>query len=162
MSDPTALPNFPPPADEHPLRGRVLDVLKDLGINPDIDNDGDVAFVVGEPRQQLFARCLDGDLSVLRVFGQWALGGPVPDDALERLQRANDFTLQLNVAKVGIAGGNLIVTCDHVVLPGADLSMLVQLSIDLVMQVVNAFYGSWQQGRHESGDLPGAPGDGGQ
>ena len=37
MSDPTSLPNFPPPADEHPLRGRVLDVLKDLGLNPNID-----------------------------------------------------------------------------------------------------------------------------
>ena len=60
MTDPTSLPNFPPPADEHPLRGRVLDVVKDLGINPDIDADGDVAFVLGDPPPQLFVRGPDG------------------------------------------------------------------------------------------------------
>ena len=62
MSDPTSLPNFPPPADEHPLRGRVLDVLKDHQLDPNIDADGDVAFMIGEPPQQLFVRCQDGDL----------------------------------------------------------------------------------------------------
>jgi hypothetical protein len=156
MTDPTALPNFPPPPDEHPLRGRVLDVCEDLGILPSIDSDGDVAFTVGDPPQQLFVRCFDGEVPVMRVFGQWQLGAPVPDDALARLERCNDFTLQLNVAKVGIAGGNLIATCEHVVLPGVDLSALFQLSVDLVVQVVGAFYGSWDQGRHE------APEDGGQ
>lgn len=55
MTDPTALPNFPPPSDEHPLRGRVLDALQDLGIEPVIDSDGDVAFQVGEPSQQLLS-----------------------------------------------------------------------------------------------------------
>ena len=46
MTDPASLPNFPPPADEHPLRGRVLDVLQDLEVQPDIDADGDVTFTV--------------------------------------------------------------------------------------------------------------------
>ena len=69
MTDPTALPNFPPPADEHPLRGRVLDVLQDLEIKPSIDSDGDVAFQVGDPVQQLFVRCQDGDFPVMRIFG---------------------------------------------------------------------------------------------
>ena len=86
MSDPTSLPNFPPPADEHPLRGRVLDVLKDLGLNPNIDGDGDVAFMIGEPPQQLFVRCLDGDWPVMRIFGQWLIGEQVPDDLYLRLQ----------------------------------------------------------------------------
>src|SRR5215204_5054518 len=54
MTDPTSLPNFPPPADEHPLRGRVLDVLVDLGLRPNLDADGDVAFTANE--QQLFIR----------------------------------------------------------------------------------------------------------
>ena len=49
MTDPTSLPNFPPPADEHPLRGRVLDILVDLGLAPNLDTDGDVAFTVRGP-----------------------------------------------------------------------------------------------------------------
>ena len=57
MSDPTSLPNFPPPPSEHPLRGRVLDILLDEGFQPDIDSDGDVAFKV--QGQQLFVRCLE-------------------------------------------------------------------------------------------------------
>ena len=115
MTDPTALPNFPPPADEHPLRGRMLDVINDLGTLPVIDDDGDIAITLGEPPQQLFVRCTDGDLPIFRVFGQWVIGDAAPEDDLVRLERCNDFTLQLNVAKVGIANGNLIVTADHVV-----------------------------------------------
>ncbi len=144
MTDPTSLPNFPPPADEHPLRGRVLDVIKDLGINPVIDDDGDVAFAVGEPPQQLFVRCHDGDFPVMRVFGQWQISAPAPDDHLERLERCNDFTLQLNLAKVGIANGNLVVTCDHLVRPETDLTTLFQLTVDLIMQVVTAWFSSFQ------------------
>lgn len=150
MTDPTSLPNFPPPADEHPLRGRVLDVVKDLGINPDIDPDGDVAFVLGDPPQQLFVRCHDGDYPVMRVFGQWQISPPVPQDPFEQLQRCNDFTLQLNVAKVGIVGGNLVVCCDHLVTPDTDLSELFKVTVDLLMQVVGAWFGSWQEGRHEA------------
>ena len=153
MTDPTALPNFPPPADEHPLRGRVLDVLQDLGIEPAIDSDGDVAFTVGEPAQRLFARCQDGDFPVMRIFGQWEIGAPAPDDEFARLSRCNDVNLEWQVAKVGIAGGNLVVTTDQVVMPGADLGQLFQLSVTLVLQVVGAGYGSWDQGRD---DAPGA------
>lgn len=143
MTDPTALPNFPPPADEHPLRGRVLDVVKDLGINPDIDTDGDVAFTVGEPPQQLFVRCQDGDYPIMRVFGQWLIGDQVPDDELVRLRRCNDFTLQLNLAKVGLSGGNLVVTAEHLVGPDSDLSTLFQVTVDLLLQVVGAWHQSF-------------------
>ena len=148
MSDPTALPNFPPPPDEHPLRGRVLDVIQDLGLAPAIDDDGDVAFTVDG--QSMFARCQEGDLPIMRVFGQWLIGDHVPDDLMVRLQRCNDFTLQLNIAKVGIANGNLIVTADHVVTEATDLSTLFQLTVNLLMQVVSAWFGSWDQGRHEA------------
>ena len=128
-------------------------MLQDLEIKPSIDSDGDVAFQVGDPVQQLFVRCQDGDFPVMRIFGQWQIGAPAPDDALARLQRCNDVNLQWQVAKVGIAGDNLIVTCDQVVLPGVDLNRLVQLSVTLVLQVVGAWYGSWDQGRD---DAPGA------
>ena len=128
-------------------------MLQDLEIKPSIESDGDVAFQVGDPVQQLFVRCQDGDFPVMRIFGQWQIGAPAPDDALARLQRCNDVNLQWQVAKVGIAGDNLIVTCDQVVLPGVDLNRLVQLSVTLVLQVVGAWYGSWDQGRD---DAPGA------
>ena len=48
MTDPASLPNFPPPADEHPLRGRVLDVLQDLEVQPDIHADGDVTSTLND------------------------------------------------------------------------------------------------------------------
>ena len=52
MTEPTSLPNFPPPPSERPLRGRVLDALIDEGFEPNIDDDGDVAFTMQD--QQLF------------------------------------------------------------------------------------------------------------
>ncbi len=143
MSDPTSLPNFPPPADEHPLRGRVLDVLKDVGLDPNIDADGDVAFTIGEPAQQLFVRCQDGDFPVMRIFGQWMIGEQVPQDALTRLQRSNDFTLQLNLVKVGIANDNLVVTGEHVVTDGVDISTLFQITVNLIMEVVQMWHASF-------------------
>lgn len=143
MSDPTSLPNFPPPADEHPLRGRVLDALKDLGLAPDIDADGDVAFTVGEPEQQLFVRCQDGDFPIMRIFGQWMISDKVPSDPLIRLQRCNDFSLQLNLVKVGIANDNLIVSGEHVVPMGTDIPMLVQITVNIIMEVVQMWHTSF-------------------
>lgn len=141
MSDPTALPNFPPPPDEHPLRGRILDVIQDLGLAPAIDDDGDVAFTVDG--QSMFARCQDGDLPIMRVFGQWLIGDHVPDDLMVRLQRCNDFTLQLISAKTGLSGDNLVVTSEHVITPGADLSVLFQVSVNVVLQAVALWNGSF-------------------
>ncbi len=143
MSDPTSLPNFPPPADEHPLRGRVLDALKDLGLDPDIDADGDVAFTVGEPAQQLFVRCQDGDFPIMRIFGQWMISDRVPPDPQIRLQRCNDFSLQLNLVKVGIANDNLIVSGEHVVPMGTDIPMLVQITVNIIMEVVQMWHTSF-------------------
>jgi hypothetical protein len=158
MSDPTSLPNFPPPADEHPLRGRVLDVLKDLGLNPNIDGDGDVAFMIGEPPQQLFVRCLDGDWPVMRIFGQWLIGEQVPDDLYLRLQRCNDFSLQLNLAKVGIANNNLVVSVEHVVTMETDISALFQISVNLIMEVVQMWHASFQTPPEGSDGVEGVEG----
>ena len=90
MTDPTSLPNFPPPANEHPLRGRVLDALIDQSLAPNVDNDGDVAFTVQD--QQLFVRCTEGDFQIMRVFGQWAISDAVPSDPLARLATCNEIT----------------------------------------------------------------------
>jgi hypothetical protein len=138
MTDPTSLPNFPPPSEEHPLRGRVLDALMDEGFRPDIDDDGDVAFKV--QGQQLFVRCMEGDFTIMRVFGQWQIGDDVPQDELTQLQACNDLTLRLNVVKAGIANGTLVVTGEHVVAPETELKTLLQVTIQLVLSAVHMWH----------------------
>lgn len=138
MTDPTSLPNFPPPPDEHPLRGRVLDALIDMGLAPDIDSDGDVAFTVQD--QQLFVRCTEGDFPIMRLFGQWALGEQVPSDPLVQLQACNELSLQLNIVKTGIANGTLVVTGEHLVPSQGDVRVLVEISIQLVLAGVQMWH----------------------
>ena len=138
MTDPTSLPNFPPPPDEHPVRGRVLDVLVDLGLQPNIDADGDVAFTVND--QQLFVRCSLGDVEVIRVFGQWQVQEDLLGDRLKLHETCNELNLNMNCVKSGIAGTTLVVTGEHLVTPGADLSTLVQVSIQVILSGVHIWH----------------------
>lgn len=138
MTDPTSLPSFPPPADEHPLRGRVLDALQDEGFRPDLDADGDVSFKA--EGQQLFVHCTEGDVPVLRVFGQWQIGEDLPQDELAQLQAANDLTLRLNIVKCGLSNGTLVVTGEHIVTPESDVRGLLQLSTQLVLTAVHLWH----------------------
>ncbi len=154
MTDPTSLPNFPPPPDEHPLRGRVLDLI-DQGLNPDIDSDGDVAFTVQD--QQLFVRCTEGDFQIMRVFGQWAISDAVPADPMLRLQVCNDLTLQLNIVKAGIANGTLVVTGEHVVTPQTDVNALVAVTTQLVLAGVQMWHERIMGGGHDGGPGSGQP-----
>jgi hypothetical protein len=127
MTDPTSLPNFPPPPDEHPLRGRVLDVLVDLGLAPNLDNDGDVAFTVNE--QQLFVRCSEGEVEIMRVFGQWQIQDDLLGDRLLLHETCNELNLNMNCVKTGVAGSTLVVIGEHLATPGADLNTMLQVSI---------------------------------
>lgn len=138
MTDPTSLPNFPPPADEHPLRGRVLDVLTDLQVGPNIDGDGDVAFTVND--QQLFVRCTEGDVEILRLFGQWQIQDDLLGDRLKLHETCNEINLHMNHVKTGIAGNTLVVTGEHIVTPGAQLAALVQVSIQVVLSAVHIWH----------------------
>lgn len=138
MTDPAALPNFPPPPSEHPLRGRVLDALIDMQLRPDIDPDGDVAFTVSE--QQLFVRCVEADLTVMRTFGQWQMADPVPDDLPTQLAACNDVNLSMNFVKTGIANDTLVVTSDHLVRPGDDVPGILQVSIQVVLSGVHLWH----------------------
>jgi hypothetical protein len=138
MTDPTSLPNFPPPSSEHPLRGRVLDALIDEGFEPNIDPDGDVAFTVQE--QQLFVRCMEGDFTVMRIFGQWQVGDDVPQDELSQLKACNELTLRLNVVKAGIANGTLVVTGEHVIAPETDVKALLMVTTQLVLSAVHMWH----------------------
>lgn len=138
MTDPASLPNFPPPPDEHPLRGRVLDALVDLGVAPNIDGDGDVAFTVND--QQLFVRCSEGDVEIMRVFGQWQIQEDLLGDRGKLFETCNELNLNLNCVKSGIAGTTLVVTGEHVVTPGAQLSTLVQVSIQVILSGVHIWH----------------------
>ncbi len=138
MTDPTALPDFPPPASEHPLRGRVLDVLMDEGYRPDIDGDGDVALKV--QGQQVYVRCTEGEVTILRVFGQWRLGETVGGDELARLRACNSVTGRLSVAKTTLADGILVASAEHVVTSATPLAQIVTTSLELVLTAVNLWH----------------------
>ena len=138
MTDPTSLPNLPPPPSEHPLRGRVLDALLDEGFEPTIDDDGDVAFTVQD--QQLFVRCMEGDFTIMRVFGQWQIGADVPQDPLTQLMACNELTLRLNVVKAGIANETLVVTGEHVVGADTDVKGLLMVTTQLVLSAVHMWH----------------------
>ena len=159
MTDPTSLPNFPPPPDEHPHRGRVLDALIDQGLAPDIDGDGDVAFTAQD--QQLFVRCSEGDFQIMRLFGQWAIGDAVPSDPLKRLETCNELTLQLNIVKAGLANDTLVVTAEHVVTPQSDVPTLVAVSVQLVLAGVQMWHERIMGGGPDAGPGAGQPAPGG-
>lgn len=138
MTDPTSLPSFPPAADEHPLRDRIVAALEEDGFRPEIDPDGDVSFKV--EGQQLFVHCTEGELPVMRVFGQWQIGPDLPQDQLAWYKAANDLSLRLNVAKVGINNGTLVVTCEHIIRPETTVMPYVQLSYQLVLSGVQMWH----------------------
>ena len=141
MTDPTSLPNFQPHLPGGPpngaakndalVRDRILAVLADLGLEAKVDNDGDLEFVVNE--QTLFARVAEGEIPLVRFFGQWQL----------RLARCNDMTLQLNIVKMCLVQESLVVSAEHVVPEWADLKLLTPLSINHILQAVQFFFQSW-------------------
>jgi hypothetical protein len=138
VTDPTSLPSFPPPEDEHPLRGRVLDALLDEGYRPDVDEDGDVAVRV--QGQQLFVRCMDTVPPLMRVFGQWMIGDDVPGDELLRLQAANAVTGTLNLVKATVFDDRLVIAVDLVVAESLDLRALLTATLDAVLGSVQTWH----------------------
>lgn len=156
MTDPTSLPNFQPhlptagadgaPQSDTPARDRIYQVLVANNLDVKVDDDGDLEFVIVDnegTRTTLFARVAEGDLALVRFFGQWQLQEPVSPDRNERLARCNDFTLQLNLVKVTLVQDSLVVSAEHVLTPNADLDILVPLSINHILQSVGFFFQSW-------------------
>lgn len=156
MTDPTALPNFPPPADVRPLRGRVLDALQDLTFEPDLDNQGDVAFTAAE--HKLFVRVIDSEkFDIMRTFGQWQISDRIPADMETRLNACNDVTLGMNLVKAGIAGGNLILTIEQVVAKKENPKAKLSISVGLLVQAVALWHKNVIV--KSGGELPRAEGD---
>ncbi len=121
------------------MRDRVVAALKELDLTPDVDQDGDVAFVFQD--QQMFIRATEEDAEIVRVFGQWRLVAPVPEDRLERLEVCNDVNVAFNVVKTALADETLLVTSEHLLPQGADLRGLFSITIPLVLHAV----GLWHQ-----------------
>lgn len=138
MTDPTALPDFAAPLEAASLRSAVLEVFTADGIPAEIDGDGDVSYQIED--QTLFVRCSEGDVPVMRVLGQWQIGDEISSDELTRLRAATEVSLRLNMAKVGVENGLVIAVCDHVVMPGADIRGLLQLSTQLDLTAVQLWH----------------------
>lgn len=139
MSDPTSLPNFPPPPQDRPLTGRVLDALQDLQMSPNLDQQGDVAFQVQE--QKLFVKVISGEqFDIMRVFGQWQVSGSVPDDLFTRLNGCNDVTLGVNLVKAGIANGNLVLAVEQIVARNEPPKAKVQIATGLILQALQLWH----------------------
>jgi len=132
------MPSFPPPPDEHPLRGRVLDALIDVGMRPSIDSDGDVAVRLQD--QVLFVRCTDSTPPLMRVFGFWRIDLDEEVDELTRLRAANAVTGALNLVKVTIIEDRLSVAVDLVAGDDLDLPSLLAATLDAVLGSVHSWH----------------------
>ena len=106
-------------------------MLVDLGLQPNLDNDGDVAFTVND--QQLFVRCSEGEVEIMRVFGQWQIQEDMLADRLHLHETCNELNLNMNCVKTGVAGSTLVVIGEHLTTPGADLSTMLQVSIQVIL-----------------------------
>jgi hypothetical protein len=138
MTDPTSLPSFPPPPDDHPLRGRVLDALIDEGNQPALDDKGNV--VVTVKGQRLLVRCVEGELPMMRVFGQWRIGQSVPADELTRLKVSSELTTRLNLVKVGVQDDVLVVAMDLLVPGDTPLRPVLRSSFVALLNAVRLWH----------------------
>ena len=157
-------PSYPPPADApRPLRGRVLDALLDEGLDPDVDDDGDVSYRLRG--QQLFVRCIDagsggpsrtrGGAPLARVFGQWRLGDSVPAQELARLRATNEVTSRFDLVKASVHDDVLLVVVDLVVHGDPPLRSMLASASTGVLAAVRAWHavagGRLPGGREEEG-----------
>lgn len=147
MTDPTALPNFgqPTPAAggdgaSASLTDKVVGVLNGFGFNPQIDSDGDVMYTVED--QNLFVRVMEGEIDLVRLFGQWQITDDITSDLAKRLNAANDVTLSLNIVKVGIARDMVVVSGEHLVTPDLDLQMVLPSTTQMILQATQLWHQS--------------------
>lgn len=147
MTDPTALPNFgqPTPAAggngaPASLTEKIVGVLGGFGFNPQIDSDGDVMYTVED--QNLFVRVMEGEIDLIRLFGQWQITDDITSDLAKRLNAANDVTLSLNIVKVGIARDMVVVSGEHLVTPDLDLQMVLPSTTQMILQATQLWHQS--------------------
>lgn len=139
MSDPTAIPNLQPTsaAEGSVWLNRVQEVLKGMDLVPQIDNDGDIAVEVND--QRLFVRVTEGDLVLLRVFGQWSITDDIPG-GIRPLDAANTVNMQMNFVKLLISQQVLIVSADHIVTEDLPLEVTLGSSMQAILQATQMWH----------------------
>ncbi len=123
---------------EPALRARLRQALDEEGFRPEVDTDGDVAVRV--EGQMLFVRCFDTSPSMIRVFGQWAIGEDVPGDAYTRMRAANALTGALNLVKVTALDDWLVIAVDLVVTEATPLNSLLTATLEAVRGSVQTWH----------------------
>ena len=138
MTDPASLPAFPAPEVQFVLRARLLGALSDMGLTPDVDEDGDI--VVHVDQQRLFVRCTDSTPPLARVFGQWQIDAEVPGDELLRLQAANAVTMAIHLVKTTLVEDRLVSAVDLIVTDDLHLPSLLSAAMGMVVQSVQTWH----------------------
>ena len=85
--------------------------------------------------QNLFVRVMEGEIALIRLFGQWQITDDITSDLTKRLNAANDVTLSLNIVKVGIARDMVVVSGEHLVTPDLDLEMVLPSTTQMILQL---------------------------
>jgi hypothetical protein len=148
--DPAALPRFEV-ADDQPVRTLVLQALAAHGLQPRIDEDGDVGVVLAG--QMLFVRCVDAQPPLARVFGQWVLETAGADE-LTWLRAANAVTGALNLVKATVHGDRLVIAIDLVIADTHGLGALLTSALDAVLTAVHTWHETVNQLRPNGGGGP--------
>jgi len=136
MTEPTALPpaldptTWVPLEPEPRLRARVLAEARAEGLDPVVDEDGDVGVILAG--QMLFLRCVDSEPPLIRVFGQWILD-PASGTEVTWLRAANAVTGSLNLIKATVHGDRLVIAADLVVGETIALGPLLASSLEAVL-----------------------------
>ncbi len=156
MTDPISIPRLPdiaaPLANEAPqgLRGQIFQLIKAENLPVTIDEEGDLE--VELQGQKLFVQCLEYEITILRIFGQWDVS-TAPGSELDKLRACNQVHSQLTVAKTTLQDDILIVAAEHIlggtlgetkasaISSAEGLAVLVYSSLELVLTAL----GLWNQ-----------------
>jgi hypothetical protein len=146
MSDPTSVPNLSPAVGQAPpaanaTRDRVVALLDRQNLSNEVDGDGDVEVIFQD--QRMFIQCVERELTIVRVFGQWLMDDAATDE-LQQLRACNAVTGQLTVVKASVTDGVLVASAEHILppepgpVPDEDpaLALLLYSSLELVLTAV--------------------------
>ena len=115
MTDPTSLPNFPPAAGRAPAaRPGPRRARRPRPRSPTSTTTATSRSPCSD--QQLFVRCSEGDVEIMRVFGQWQIRTTLLADRLHlHCRPATSSPCSMNCVKTGVADDTLVVTGEHLV-----------------------------------------------
>lgn len=120
------------------LQADMMQALADKGFSPRLDNDGDLMFEASE--QVLFVQCTESPFPAMRMFGQWRIDGGVSANTQTQLQASSSVGMDSHFVKMGIVDKVAIARVDHLIFPGTDLNLLLDISIAAIMGAITAWY----------------------